>query len=138
MLILPFFEERPEICPGKTLITYLDKTKNIRKDFPNLFISFRKPFNVVSPQTLSRWVKSTLALSGIDVTMFSAHSTRHAATSAAYRLGVSIDLIKQTAGWSGSSDMFAKFYNKSLPECLAKADSFANAIMQNRVTQDVG
>ncbi|CAB0029864.1 unnamed protein product [Trichogramma brassicae] len=39
------------------------------------------------------------------------HSTRHAANSAAKRLGVNIDSILQTAGWSNAST-FAKFYDR--------------------------
>ncbi|KYN15933.1 hypothetical protein ALC57_11826, partial [Trachymyrmex cornetzi] len=43
---------------------------------------------------------------------FSAHSTRHASTSLAAHKGVSVNLIKRAAGWSGESRVFADFYNK--------------------------
>lgn len=112
-LHLPLFSEHPEICPAKTLTTYIDRTKNLRKS-NNLFISFRKPYNCVCSQTLSRWIKSTLKDSGIDVSIFSSHSTRHASTSMAHKLGVSLDVIRQTAGWSGNSTTFAKFYNRPI------------------------
>lgn len=122
-LYLPFFNERPEICPARTLVAYLDKTINLRNS-NQLFISHRKPFNRVTSQTLSRWIKSTLKDSGIDVTVFSSHSTRHAATSMAYRQGVSLDAIRQTAGWSGNSTTFAKFYNRPI---IGKEDNVAVA-----------
>ena len=45
---------------------------------------------------------------GIDMSLFSPHSTRAAATSAAARMNVS---ISTTAGWTGDST-FKKFYHK--------------------------
>lgn len=114
VLILPYFEEKPEVCPCKTLHSYLDVTKNIRKTNTDLFISFKKPHNSVTPQSLSRWVKNTLQSSGIDTSTFTAHSTRHAATSKAYKCGVTIDSIRKTAGWSGSSRVFGQFYNRMI------------------------
>lgn len=113
VLLLPFFNEKPAICPAKTLISYLNKTASLRKS-DMLFISYKKPHAAVSIQTLSRWIKLTLRDSGIDVSIFSAHSTRHASTSQAYKQGVNIDLIRKTAGWSGISNTFSKFYHKPI------------------------
>ncbi|CAG5009444.1 unnamed protein product [Parnassius apollo] len=42
------------------------------------------------------------------------HSTRHAATSAANRADLNLDLIRKTAGWSNNSETFARFYNRPL------------------------
>ena len=47
---------------------------------------------------------------GIDMSLFSPHSTRAAATSAAERMNVSISTILRTAGWTGDST-FRKFYH---------------------------
>lgn len=113
VLVLPFYPERPEICPAKTLGDYMKRTSTLRK-CDNLLISFKKPYKAVSTHTLSRWIKSSLQDSGIDVTIFTAHSTRHAATSRAYKQGVNLDLIRKTAGWSGTSDTFGKFYNRTI------------------------
>lgn len=115
LLTLPFFNESVEICPANTLVFYLNKTKDLRKS-GILFISPKKPHSSVSTQTLSRWIKCTLSDSGLDVSVFSAHSTRHAATSRAHALGVNIDEIRRTAGWSGSSETFARFYNRTITE----------------------
>ncbi|XP_039764889.1 uncharacterized protein LOC120637233 [Pararge aegeria] len=126
-LDLPFFPEKPAVCPAHTLISYLSKTAALRsQDY--LFISFKKPFKIVSTQTLSRWIKTTLRDAGIDVSIFSAHSTRHASTSKAYSSGISIELIRKTAGWSQNSNTFWKYYNKgtiSNQEC----NSLARAII---------
>lgn len=113
-LYLPFFNIRPEICPASTLLKYLERTKELRGNIESLFISVKKPYKAISSQTLCRWTKETLCESGIDTTMFSAHSTRHAATSSAHRQGVHIDTIRNTAGWSGSSTVFAKFYHRNI------------------------
>lgn len=126
ILVIPFFEERPEICPGRTLNAYIEATKPFRSDCDYLFISFRKPYKLVSSQTLSRWVKTTLGQSGIDLQLFSAHSTRHASTSKAKQLGVSLDTIRKTAGWSDTSSTFARFYNKPINY---KDDSLARALL---------
>ncbi|CAG5109252.1 Protein of unknown function [Cotesia congregata] len=93
------------------LTAYIRRTKDLRST-KDLFISYRKPFGTVTTQTISRWIKLTLKDSGLDVTTFSAHSTRHASTSKAHKLGVNIDEIRKTAGWSGTSNTFGKFYNR--------------------------
>lgn len=46
------------------------------------------------------------------MSQFSAYSTRHAATSAAYRAGVSIELIRKAAGWTQKSSVLNHFYNR--------------------------
>lgn len=117
LLKLPFFHERPEICPGRCLQEYLNKTQNLRPNTCNsLFISYRKPHNKISTQRMSHWISDILVKSGIDTTVFKAHSTRHASTSTANRLGVSIDLIRKTAGWSNTSLTFARYYNKDVAD----------------------
>lgn len=111
-LCIPFFNEKPEICPARTLQSYIAKTEPIRKNVDQLFLASKKPNGPISVQTLSRWIKSTLAASGINVSQFTAHSTRHAATSAAHSSGISLDQIRKTAGWSCTSNTFMKFYNR--------------------------
>lgn len=113
VLSLSFFGNKPSVCPATTLVSYINKTKSLRKSAV-LFISIKKPHNSVGSQTLSRWIKRTLKDSGIDTNIFSAHSTRHASTSRAYTLGVSIDTIRNTAGWSDGSKTFANFYNRAI------------------------
>lgn len=128
-LYLPYFNERPSICPARVLECYLTLSAKKRSDDCDLLlISYKKPFKRVCSQTVSRWIKATLAECGIDTSIFKAHSTRHAATSAANRLGVSIDLIKRTAGWSGSSQTFAKFYNREVT--VDSKEAFARSFLQ--------
>ena len=56
-------------------------------------------------------LKVFLSLSGIDTTIFSAHSLRGAATSTALIQGVSVSEILSMADWSQEST-FRKFYYK--------------------------
>ena len=65
-----------------------------------------------------------MSQSGVDVNVFSAYSTRHAATSAAKRKGVNIDIIRKTAGWTKDSETFARFYDQQV---VVEADQFAEA-----------
>lgn len=126
VLVLPYFNERPEICPARSLEAYLNKTQYIRNKNDYLFISFKRPHSKVSPQTLGKWIKQVLCCSGIDTSIFTAHSTRHAATSSANKLGVSIDIIRKTAGWTNSSCVFAKYYNK---EIVSDSNEFAIRVL---------
>lgn len=113
VLVLPYFRENLNICPATTLDDYLFMTSGLRpNNLDNLLLTYKKPHKKASSQSISRWIKLTLAESGVDVGVFSAHSTRHASTSAAASAGVSIDMIRKTAGWSSSSQTFAKFYNR--------------------------
>ncbi|XP_047027863.1 uncharacterized protein LOC124635941 [Helicoverpa zea] len=132
-LIIPFFREKEPICPASTLCSYIEFTKQYRQlsDTEKLFLTTKKPYHNASSQSISRWIKEMLRESGVDVNIFTAHSTRHASTSAASRSGVSIDVIKQTAGWAGNSLCFAKFYNRP----LINDDTnfyFAEAIINNK------
>lgn len=126
LLVLPYFFERPELCVAKTLQFYLSYTEKL-KNTNRLFITLNKPHKAVTSQTLSRWIKSVFLACGLDLQQFTAHSTRHAATSAAYLKGVPIDIIRQTAGWTKNSQVFSKFYNKPI---MSKSDTFASAVLQ--------
>lgn len=102
-LLLPYYTEDRSICVATCLETYLKRTKSLRGTSNQLFISWKKPHKMVSTQTLSRWIKQLLEESGVDISKFTAYSTRHASTSAARRNGVSIDNIKRTTGWTATS-----------------------------------
>lgn len=124
-LQVPFFLENPALCVAKLLECYIEKTKTLRNQINELFITSRPSYKPASKQTLSRWIKTGLELAGIDP-KFKPHSTRHASTSKAFSNGVSVDLICQTAGWTQSST-FAKWYNKPVVDTT----KFANVNLQS-------
>lgn len=113
LLVLPFFHENLKICPAFTLQRYLESTKLYRHSIKFLFISLNKPYKAVSSQTLSRWVKEIFTECGVD-SAFTAHSARHASSSAAKRSGVDLDLIRKTCGWTIKSKTFARFYDREI------------------------
>lgn len=129
VLSVPFFHTDEALCVAKTLQTYLSKTHSLRGDNEQLFIAFRRPYKPVTSQTLSRWIRLTLAESGINTDLFKAHSTRHASTSTARHKGLNVDVIKRTAGWSHKSNAFARFYDRPV---IDKTD-FALTILSSGV-----
>ena len=115
LIELTTLDGHPEICVVELLKYYIEKTSNLRNEqCKNLFITVKKPFHSASSQTISKWIKNTLQEAGIDISIFTAHSTRHAATSAAFKNGVAIDVIKKAACWTNNSAVFAKHYNLPL------------------------
>ena len=97
VLQLPSFIEKPGLCVVNSILLYLKQTALIRGDCDQLFISIKKTYHPVSTQTISKWIKKCLNNSGIDVSCFSGHSTRHDATSAAFARGMDFDTIRRTA-----------------------------------------
>lgn len=129
ILVIPFYTKDTKLCAASTLQCYLDRTKHLRTDVQSLFISFKQPFRAVSSQTLSRWVKVTLKNSGVNTEIFTAHSTRHASTSAAKRNGVDIETIRKTAGWTAGSATFANFYQLDINK---DKNTYAQAILSSQ------
>ena len=120
------YPDNPNICVGTTLKAYLDRTSTLREGAQQLFVSYSKPFRPVARDTISRWVKTVMEKSGIDVNLFKPHSTRAAATSKALLKSVPLEHILSVAGWS-SYDTFAKFYKKP----VINTDSFFNVLLQD-------
>lgn len=127
-LHIPYYEDNTSICVARWLRRYLESTKNIRQaDNDYLFVTYKKPHSRASKQSVSRWIKETLHAAGVNTDHFKTHSTRHASTSAAFRQGLSLDVIRQTAGWSDHSSCFARFYNRPID---SKRD-FAKTILDS-------
>ena len=100
-----------ELCLFTLLTEYIRRTRTIRGNAKQLLLSFQKPFNVVSTDTISRWLKTVLKLAAIKE--FSGSSTRAASSSAASKASISVDAILEAAGWSNAKT-FQKYYNKPL------------------------
>lgn len=128
LLNIERFTEQPQSCVAKTLEAYLERTSKIRGSTKNLFITIKKPHHEAKPETLSRWICDILKESGIDVSIFKAHSTRHASTSAAARNGVNLETIRKAAVWSEKSSIFARFYNRP----LMGSESFSSAVIKKK------
>ncbi|OXU20979.1 hypothetical protein TSAR_016214 [Trichomalopsis sarcophagae] len=114
LLSIPFCSQFPKNCVATALKVYLEKSKDLRKDSSKLFVAIKRPHKDIGAQTISRWVKLILGMIGIDLNKFTAHSTRHSATSKAKANSIDLDTIKRTAGWTTRSETFAKFYNRPI------------------------
>ncbi len=123
-LKLNYYTENQKLCVVSILKDYIEKTRLIRNNEEYLLLSYVKPFKRVGTQTISRWLKDVLNLSGIDVSKYSAHSYRHATVSKAADKGCSVDLIFKYAGWTEKSKVFGRFYHRSI-----ESNQFANSIL---------
>ena len=72
-------------------------------------MAYNYPHKPVGVATIARYIKLFLGLAGIDLTVFTAHSTRKSSTSKANNMGLPIKDIIKAAGWRNTST-FAKFY----------------------------
>lgn len=124
ILVLPPFQDE-YLCPVKALKDYIAATKDKRGNCDKLFISFVAPYSAVTSQTISRWLVTVLSLSGIDSSIYTAHSFRHASTSKAELRGVHVDTILKRVGWANNSKVFARFYKRPIEN---KAE-FAQAVL---------
>ena len=97
---LKAFDQEHNLCIIRHLKAYIGKTSihrtNINKS--QLLLSYQRPFKPVSKGTISRWIKIVMKEAGIDITKFTAHSTRAASTGAAVKAGVPIERILDSAG----------------------------------------
>lgn len=120
------FPENEGLCVYSTLKEYISQTDEYRKalNTSKLFISHGQPFKAVCSSTISRWLKETLKLAGIDTTIFKGHSYRSASTSKADDLGVSVDVILRAANWA-STGTFSKYYKKK----ICDDGAFAQAVL---------
>ena len=123
------YTENHAVCPVLTQKEYLVRTKSLRKDEMQLFISFQKPHKAISRDTISHWVKMGLSAAGIDTAVFTPHSTRAASTSKAKAQSVSLDIIMSLAGWSKATTFF-QFYNKRIVD-TGKAMDMASALLSS-------
>ena len=113
------------LCALHTQEYYLRKTRRLR--LSNLLLVSYKTYKAVSTSTIARWLRSVLELSGIDTSVFKAHSFRSASASAAFRKGCSLNNTLSTADWSSDKN-FREFYHR---QTVSNENlSFANAVLK--------
>ena len=110
---LKAYTEDRRKCVYRAVTEYLSRTEDIRGQETQVFISYNKPHRKVTSSTIGRWLKTIMAMAGIDVKTYRPHSIRAASTSKAFTAGVPISDILKTAGWANAKT-FARFYNKPI------------------------
>ena len=111
------------------LKVYLDRTQAWRLSSASkghLFLSFIKPHKPVVACSIARWLKTVMAKSGIDTSIYKAHSTRMAATSKAKAQGLSTGQIVKRANWASAST-FHKYYHRKVAD--QKPSQFGEAVL---------
>ncbi|XP_063856130.1 uncharacterized protein LOC135107471 [Scylla paramamosain] len=100
------------LCVVTSTMSYLERTNNMRGSLTGFFLTTRPPVKLASRDTLRRWTKDVMRAAGINLGIFSPHSTRSASASkAALRLPLST--IISTIGWTREST-FTKYYRKPI------------------------
>ena len=124
VLVLPKYTVK-NMCAVATLNEYINRTSSLRSD-QYLLISLVKPHKRVSKNTIARWIKNVLRLAGIDMSMYTAHSTWSSSSSAEARYNIPITSIMKAASWS-NDNVFTKFYNKP----VNKEAEYGTAMLSN-------
>lgn len=97
-----------------------------------LILTLRKPFHPASSQRISKWIKSAFVAGGVDLSRFSSYSTRHAATSAAARAGVSIEMIRRAAGWiEKATHLIGSIIGRCVPTLLHSPKLYFGSMQYN-------
>lgn len=125
VMTLTLYTPDRSLCVYYTLTEYISRTASLRGNENKLFISYIKPYKVVTSSTISRWIKCVMRQSGIDVERYTSHSTRGATTSKAKQCGIPLSEILKVAGWS-SAQTFADYYDKPLTDTR---NTFQNAVL---------
>ncbi len=115
------FPHEQKLCIVHCLKEYVARITPIRGDDLGengcsekpLIVSYVQPFRPVKKVTIARYVKNFIGDAGIDITVFTSHSTRAASTSLGNNLGMSFKDIAKAAGWRQEST-FQRFYNKPI------------------------
>ena len=102
--------ENATVCPVACIRAYLERTKTLRQG-DKLFVAQNKPHRGVTSQTVSRWLKTVIHMSGQKG---SGGSTRSVSTSTAISDGVTVEDIMLTADWTGART-FKNYYFKPVP-----------------------
>ena len=111
-LKLKTYEDK-KLCVVSHLKIYQNLVQALAPDEEQLFVSYIKPHKAVSKDTIARWCRETLKMSGIDTKKYSTHSSRSAATSKAKEKGVPLKTIIDSAGWKNER-MFATTYERTI------------------------
>lgn len=125
-IAFPSFTEDNTLCPLKCLESYLNATREFRTlpECEKLFLSIIRPHRPVSKGTIARWLCDTISASGIDSSIFKAHSTRAASTSTAAKKQLPLNDILKMADWTSAST-FQRFYYKPTID-----DSYAKTVLK--------
>ncbi len=119
-VFIPSLPGKEVLCPVACLRSYECATSGFRQHSQEdrLFLAVISPHKPVTSSSIARWLKQVLQLSGVDTSVFSAHSTRGASATAAAMAGMSVQDVLDRVDWSSTST-FHRFYYKPTSKELA-------------------
>ena len=123
------FEAKPLLDVVECIRVYIRRTLpwRVNQTQHQLLLGTVSPHKPVVTSTISNWLKQLMAAAGIDVSHYTGHSTRSAATSKAKAAGCSVPEIVQQANWSNAKT-FKRFYDRA--ESVEPRSHFANVVLQ--------
>ena len=111
----PRYEENDKICVFTCMKEYLKLTANLGGNITHLSLPQLNLYKIAPQDTLARWIKTTLQSAGIDISIFTRHSTRSASTSrAATRILIDIVLKNITIKILFSKKTLQKYFELAL------------------------
>ena len=125
------WDTTPQLCPVRLIHVYLEKRKSLPLTtvYDEFFLTHQKPHHPATTDTLARWVKSVLHLSGVNIDTYKPHSYRSASTSHAKSAGVPLEDILRAGQWK-SSDCFTTFYDREIERTdFTATQPFAESIL---------
>ena len=115
--------DNTDLCVLQHPKQYLSLTEGLKGEETQLLISAVKPHKPVSIDTVSRWAKCMLQHSGVNIKTFTTHSTRAAATSKSYSIGLPLQDILSAASWSNAKT-FCVWFNRITIKLHLQVSSF--------------
>ena len=118
------FPEDKSLCVVHYLRHHKKRTCALRGSETKLFIRLESPsLRCLKGHTTTKWTKMSLKTAGIDMSRFTAHSTRSASTSKAIQK-LPLATILKAVGWRSTST-FDTLYKKPICE----GNAFQNAVL---------
>ena len=127
------------LCPVKTIWQYVHLRNSVTND-TQFFVTTTKKNGVhrgATSDTIARWIKEMLGLSGIDSGKYPAHSCRSASTSAALFRGINLGTIIKSASWSNVKT-FKTYYLRDISSAYdLNKQNFGECMLDNYVNKSV-
>ena len=121
--------ENPKLCPMAATKEYLKCRAEYNVAHTNFLFTTVSPYGLPHKDIIARWVKNTLAQTGVNAKNFSSHSCKSSVSSKADNMNVDLDTILKMGCWSRQLT-FQKFYSKEL-EYMDKGNRVAETIVNS-------
>ena len=138
--VIMYLSVRYYFFPGLDFISYLSPqvfiscahfciTLSVVKPSDAFFFTHRRLHHPASKDTIVRWVKTVLHLSGVNIEIYKPHSCRSASASHAKIAGVPLEVVLWAGQWK-SLDCFTRFYDRVIERTdFTVTQQFASSIL---------